>query len=37
MTAADRERIVSCRDDKTLDAWLDRVLVIAEVSELFAA
>jgi hypothetical protein len=36
MTPADRERISSCRDGKTLDTWLDRVLTIADLSELFA-
>ena len=36
MTPADRERISSCRDGKTLDTWLDRVLTIADLSEPFA-
>ena len=36
MTPADRERISSCRDGKTLDTWLDRVLTVAGVGELFA-
>lgn len=36
MTAADRERITSCRDGETLDVWLDRVLTISEIAELFA-
>lgn len=30
MTPADRERISSCRDGKTLDTWLDRVLTIRQ-------
>jgi predicted transposase YdaD len=37
MAAADRERILACRDAEVLDAWLDRVLTISRVSELFAA
>ena len=36
MTTADRERITSCRDSKTLDVWLDRVLTISGIGELFA-
>ena len=36
MTPADRDRISSCRDGKTLDTWLDRVLTISDISELFA-
>ena len=36
MTPADRDRISSCRDGKTLDTWLDRVLTISYISELFA-
>jgi DNA invertase Pin-like site-specific DNA recombinase len=36
MTPADRDRISSCRDAMTLDTWLDRVLTIADISELFA-
>jgi hypothetical protein len=37
MAPADRERILACRDAETLDVWLDRVLTIARISELFAA
>ena len=36
MTPADRERISSCRDGKTLDTWLDRVLTISDITGLFA-
>ena len=36
MTPADRERISSCRDGKTLDTWLDRVLTVSGIGELFA-
>ena len=36
MTTADRKRIISCRESKTLDLWLDRVLTVSEISELFA-
>jgi hypothetical protein len=33
---ADRERILACRDYDTLTAWLNRAVVIADISELFA-
>ena len=36
MTAADRERILSCRDEATIDDWLDRMVTVAAVAELFA-
>lgn len=36
MEAADRERILDCRDDQVLDTWLDRVLSVSVVDELFA-
>jgi hypothetical protein len=36
MSDADRERIVSCRDEETLGAWRERMLTVTEVSELFA-
>jgi hypothetical protein len=36
MTTADRERITSCRDSETLDVWLDRLLTVSTISELFA-
>ena len=35
MTAADRERILSCRDEATIDAWLDRMVTVETVAELF--
>lgn len=36
MEAADRERIAECRDDQTLSSWLDRVLSVSAIGELFA-
>lgn len=36
MSAADRERITSCRDDGTLSRWRDRMLTVAAIGELFA-
>jgi hypothetical protein len=36
MTPANRDRITSCRDGKTLETWLDRVLTISDISQLFA-
>jgi hypothetical protein len=36
MSTADRERITSCRDNDTLDVWLDRLLTVSDISELFA-
>jgi hypothetical protein len=36
MGAADRERILECRDGQTLDTWLDRVLGVSAIGELFA-
>jgi hypothetical protein len=36
MTPANRDRITSCRDGKTLEIWLDRVLTISDISRLFA-
>jgi len=33
---ADRERIMACRDNDTLTAWLGRAAVITEIGELFA-
>jgi hypothetical protein len=36
MDAADRERILQCRDDETLSSWLDRVLSVSAIGELFA-
>lgn len=37
MTDADRERIVSCRDEATIDNWLDHMVTVATAEELFAA
>lgn len=37
MTPAERERVSSCRDGETLDAWFDRVLTVSEISEFFAS
>jgi hypothetical protein len=37
MAPADRELVLACRDAETLDVWLDRVLTISRISELFAA
>jgi hypothetical protein len=36
MPDADRERIISCRDDETLGRWRERMLTVTEISELFA-
>jgi hypothetical protein len=36
MTVPDRERILECRDDETLDRWIDRLLSISSIGELFA-
>lgn len=35
MDPADRERILSCRDEAALDLWLDRVLTVSTISDLF--
>jgi len=37
LTRAQRERILACRDMKTLDRWLRRALVAEKASELFHA
>jgi hypothetical protein len=36
MEPADRERILTCRDNETLQAWLSKVSRIADITELFA-
>jgi hypothetical protein len=36
MTDADRKQIVSCRDEGTLNDWLDRMVTVVTVVELFA-
>jgi hypothetical protein len=35
MTDADRKQIVSCRDEGTLNDWLDHMVTVATVAELF--
>ena len=36
MTQAERDRITSCREGKTLETWLDRLLTISDINQLFA-
>jgi hypothetical protein len=35
MDAADHDRILECRDDQMLATWLDRVLSVSAIGELF--
>ena len=35
MMATDRERIISCRDEASIDAWLDRMITVTTIAELF--